>query len=44
MDIIKIRILNKDNYSQYFDLINIFRETSSTEEEFINNLLKINNN
>jgi len=44
MDIIKIRILNKDDYSQYFDLINIFRKTFFTEEEFINNLLKINNN
>jgi glucosamine-phosphate N-acetyltransferase len=44
MDSIKIRILNKDDYSQYFDLINIFRKTSFTNNDFINNLLKINNN
>ena len=44
MDSIKIRILNKDDYSQYFDLINIFRKTYFTKEDFLNNLLKINNN
>ena len=44
MDSIKIRILNKDDYSQYFDLINIFIKTFFTKEDFINNLLKINNN
>jgi glucosamine-phosphate N-acetyltransferase len=44
MDGIKIRILNKNDYNQYFYLINIFRKTDFTEEEFINNLLKINNN
>ena len=43
MNNIKIRILNKDDYDQYFDLINIFRETNFTKEDFINNLLKINN-
>jgi hypothetical protein len=44
MNTIKIRILNKDDYSQYLNLINIFRETSFTKEDFITNLLKINNN
>jgi glucosamine-phosphate N-acetyltransferase len=44
MDIIKIRPLNNDDYEQYFELINIFRETYFTKEDFINNLIKINNN
>ena len=41
---IKIRILNENDYEEYFKLINIFRETSFTREDFINNLFKINNN
>jgi glucosamine-phosphate N-acetyltransferase len=41
---IKIRILNENDYEEYFKLINIFRETFFTKEDFINNLFKINNN
>ena len=44
MDNIKIRILHNDDYEEYFNLINIFRETYFTKEDFINNLIKINNN
>jgi glucosamine-phosphate N-acetyltransferase len=44
MEFIKLRVINDNDYKQYFELINIFRETNFTEEEFINNLLRINNN
>ena len=44
MDIINIRKLNKDDYNQYKNIINDFRETIFTKEDFINTLDKINKN
>ena len=44
MEDIKIRILNENDYEQYFRLINIFRETSFTKDDFLSNLLNIGYN
>ena len=44
MSNIKIRVLDKNDYCEYLELINIFKETNFTNEDFINILSKINNN
>ena len=44
MEDIKIRILNENDYEEYFRLINIFRETSFTKDDFLSNLLNIGYN
>lgn len=43
-NIIMIRILNKFDYLQYFELINIFRKTSFSEEDFINYFINTTSN
>ena len=40
----QIRLLNNNDYEKYHELINTFRKTFFSKEEFIDTLKKINNN